>query len=208
MTNTKRQEEIVIAASKIFARQGYHNTSINDIIKEAGIARGTFYLYFKNKRSIFEYILDSIIVDSEKLIKRLNFQNTHLTPLQQLKENAERILTYFVDKPDVTRILLHYGYGNDPEIDVMLDDFYRKIRIIIESALELGQEWGIITNTDIKVLSFGLLGIVKEVLIYIGENKEVDIQYIVEVLLRSIIFGIASNKIIGGKSIWEVSLED
>ncbi len=37
----------------MFAAKGYHGTRISDIIDAAGIARGTFYLYFESKSAIF-----------------------------------------------------------------------------------------------------------------------------------------------------------
>lgn len=42
------------AAERLFAQKGINNTVIDDIVKEAGVAKGTFYLYFKNKYDIIE----------------------------------------------------------------------------------------------------------------------------------------------------------
>ena len=57
----KRKQAIVEAATECFARRGYHDTSISHIIDRAGIARGTFYLYFKSKHDVFRFILDAYI---------------------------------------------------------------------------------------------------------------------------------------------------
>lgn len=48
-----RREEIIQAGIKIFAAKGYYNTHIADIVKAVGIAKGTFYLYFKSKKGLF-----------------------------------------------------------------------------------------------------------------------------------------------------------
>ena len=45
-------------ARDVFAELGYHRASINEIIKRADIARGTFYLYFESKQTVFDSILD------------------------------------------------------------------------------------------------------------------------------------------------------
>ena len=47
-----RREQIIAIAIQLFATNGYHKTKISDIVREAGIAQGTFYWYFKSKESI------------------------------------------------------------------------------------------------------------------------------------------------------------
>ena len=52
-TETVRQEQILAAARKVFREKGYDGTTIADMVKEAGVAQGTFYLYFSSKRDAF-----------------------------------------------------------------------------------------------------------------------------------------------------------
>jgi TetR/AcrR family fatty acid metabolism transcriptional regulator len=60
-----KHEQILRAAIKTFARKGFYNTRISDIAKEANVADGTIYLYFKNKDnllvSLFEESMNQII---------------------------------------------------------------------------------------------------------------------------------------------------
>ena len=62
-----RQGEILDAARRIFARLGYSATNIEDIAKEAEMAKGTFYLYFKSKEEVFAAVLAH---DLQSLIDR------------------------------------------------------------------------------------------------------------------------------------------
>ena len=71
MLKKNRREEILHAAISAFSHKGYHDTSISDIIEKAGIARGTFYLYFENKRQIFDSVLDNLIVELDHCIKKV-----------------------------------------------------------------------------------------------------------------------------------------
>ena len=52
-TETVRQEQILAAARKLFREKGYDGTTIADIVQAAGVAQGTFYLYFSSKRDAF-----------------------------------------------------------------------------------------------------------------------------------------------------------
>lgn len=58
--NSKHAKIIVDAALKLFRESGYENVSVNDICREAGIARSTFYLTFSGKKEV----IDKIIADA------------------------------------------------------------------------------------------------------------------------------------------------
>ncbi|MBI2528990.1 MAG: TetR/AcrR family transcriptional regulator [Candidatus Rokubacteria bacterium] len=52
MRDPDKPQQIIDAAIRVFARKGYYNSRVSDIAKEAGIAAGTIYLYFKTKDDI------------------------------------------------------------------------------------------------------------------------------------------------------------
>src|SRR5260370_24179839 len=52
MRDPDKPQQIIEAAVRVFARQGYFNSRVSDIAREAGIAAGTIYLYFKTKEDI------------------------------------------------------------------------------------------------------------------------------------------------------------
>lgn len=56
----KKESDLLTAAFKLFLTKGAENTSIDDIVKKAGVAKGTFYLYFKDKNDL----IDKIIINS------------------------------------------------------------------------------------------------------------------------------------------------
>ena len=52
MRDPEKPQQIIQAAVRVFARKGYYNSRVSDIAREAGIAAGTIYLYFKTKDDI------------------------------------------------------------------------------------------------------------------------------------------------------------
>ena len=48
-----RREQIIVAALACFARAGYHATTMADIAEQAGVSKGTPYLYFPGKEALF-----------------------------------------------------------------------------------------------------------------------------------------------------------
>ena len=53
----KTFDHIIETARKLFSKNGYQATSINEIIEKSGIATGTFYLYFDDKFALYSYLL-------------------------------------------------------------------------------------------------------------------------------------------------------
>jgi AcrR family transcriptional regulator len=54
---SRRRDEIMAAAKKVFARKGFHATTIADIAKEAGLAYGSIYWYFDSKDDLFHALM-------------------------------------------------------------------------------------------------------------------------------------------------------
>jgi AcrR family transcriptional regulator len=61
-------QKIINSAKTLFYEKGYYNTSINDITAGAGIAPGTYYIYFSDKLSLYSYILLQFSHDIRKSI--------------------------------------------------------------------------------------------------------------------------------------------
>jgi len=101
--NTEKYYKIIDAATKIFAKKGFHQARISEIAREAQIADGTIYIYFENKDdiliSLFEeqmnVVLDNMvkkISEQNNPIKKLEkFALTHLQLIEQNKNLAEII---------------------------------------------------------------------------------------------------------------------
>lgn len=53
-----RRQEILTAAQRRFAREGFHGTTIADIVRESGVSQGTFYLYFQTKDEVIAALAD------------------------------------------------------------------------------------------------------------------------------------------------------
>lgn len=63
MRNNERKQELLRIAYNMFLSKGYDNTSIDDIINEAKIAKGTYYYYFESKEATLEEVINMMIND-------------------------------------------------------------------------------------------------------------------------------------------------
>lgn len=83
-----KREAILRAAIKVFARNGYFNSKVADIAKEAKVADGTVYLYFKNKddvlHSIFDRTMEIFIAEGRKQLAEIEDPREKLRKIARL----------------------------------------------------------------------------------------------------------------------------
>jgi len=154
---------VLAVARRIFSEKGYHDTSIDDMIAAAKIARGTFYLYFESKRAIFDELLDHLVTTLQAQVKRIEVGPDAPDPVEQLNATVDRVLKTLLDNREMARILLREAVGIDTDFDRKLSDFYGRIEAMFVSALNTGRQLGVVRPCDANVVARCTLGSVKEV---------------------------------------------
>ena len=77
-----RRAELIDAALQLFLTSGYEKTMIIDIVKKAGVAKGTFYYYFPSKEAILEAIIASYATEVVLEIETIGLKFTALHKLE------------------------------------------------------------------------------------------------------------------------------
>ncbi len=157
----ERRRRLLSSARLVFADQGYHAASVDDVIRAAGVARGTFYNYFPSKRAVFQTLLEdffSTIMDGVRPIRR--------APVAAIPEQIELLLASLCglmeSNREGARLLFSEAVGLDSEADAALAAFYARARLRIATALREGQAMGVVGGGDPDVLAVCLLGMFKE----------------------------------------------
>ena len=164
MGKAERRQQILEVARDVFARRGYHTAKIEDIVAAAGVARGTFYLYFEDKRGIFEEIVDRTIAKLGMSIVRVDPHDPARPVADQIKAQIRRVVGVLLEDRATTKILLSDAVGVDPLFDRKLHAFYDGAATLLEESLRDGQALGIVTQGDTRVFSYLTLGALKELL--------------------------------------------
>ena len=163
---------MVCCAKKAFASRGFYGTSISQVVKEAGIARGTFYQYFDNKLHIFQSILDSFLQDLQDCIRPVSLAHGAAPPLVQIQDNLTRILNLVLKEKDLTQMLLHQASPRDRTIEKHLADFYSEVAQMIERSLNLGIFMKLVRPCNAHITAYSIIGAVKEVIFQITSTEE------------------------------------
>ena len=187
-TRSKRQA-IIEAARKIFALKGYEETTIAEIAEEAGIAVGTVYLYFGNKRDIYT----SVSLNWETLIAAAFEDPTIATlPIEQVpramieatfricRQNSDMMSLFQLDIQSKEEIQKHKAA--DELITGIIDNFFRQ-------AIARGQ----LAPFDTEMYTKIIFGMVHSVLFECfcvegGEHEELFRERTIE-LLERLFFG-------------------
>lgn len=164
VTKGERKEQILVAAREVFARIGYARATVDDIVKEAGVARGTFYLYFGDKRDAFEELIDRFSVQIVNAIVRIIVDDPKQAVADQVLENIRGILGVCLEERVMTKILFTDAVGADPEFQRKLAMFYDGVVQLLTESLRDGQALGVVSYGEPRVLAYLTIGALKELL--------------------------------------------
>lgn len=137
---------------------------MEDIVKEAGVARGTFYLYFEDKREALEELIDRFAVQIGGAIIRIVTDDPKNPVAEQVLENIRGILGVCLQERAMTKILFTDAVGVDPEFQRKLATFYDGVVLLLTESLRDGQALGVVADGEPRVLAYMTIGALKELL--------------------------------------------
>ncbi len=149
MVQTLDQEKktaILAAARELFLHYGYKKTSVEDIAREAGIAKGTVYLYFRSKQDILATLGVNYLYDSKaRLVEDLK---SVVDPREKLRRvlrlRAEEIFRFTSEHPHAIDLLLFLSPEEGERLGA--GQFYREYMELIAMVLREGQARGVFRN--------------------------------------------------------------
>jgi len=173
MARKKGGKSIIDAAIKVFAKKGYSGTTVKDIIKEAKISRGTFYLYYHDKKELFNELLESFM---REIIQA--FADIHYDTLKTYKdfcEHIKKVSNVFKDivtrNKELTKIIYMEGVIGGKAFSERTNFYIQHLLDISERFLNFCMEKKIIRKVQPKVVSHIAAGIIKELLFQFVEEK-------------------------------------
>jgi AcrR family transcriptional regulator len=161
MDKAERRLELLRAARDVFATKGFHAAKVDDIVAAANVAKGTFYLYFRDKRSVFSELVDGFFQRIGAAILQVD---TRGDVKAQIEHNIRAIVAVLLDDPALTHILMSYATGLDAAFVDKIESFYAGVRRLLEEALIEGQTLGIVATGDPKLFAAFTIGALKEIL--------------------------------------------
>jgi AcrR family transcriptional regulator len=149
--DTRRR--LLDAAESVFGDLGYHDASVVKVAEAAGVAAGTFYLYFDSKQAIFDELIRDLNTRVRRAMKEGSSQGA--TRLEQELLGFEAYFRFTRDHPALYRIIRQAEFVS-PE---MLHYHYDRLSRGYVEALRAASASGEITTLDPEVTAFALMGL-------------------------------------------------
>jgi AcrR family transcriptional regulator len=159
VSETTREEQILACARKLFAEKGYDHTTVSEIVQDAGIAQGTFYLYFSSKKDVLVR-LAQLLKDA---IRSEVFAGDDLSlPIEgRVRNMVEAAFRVCDENQDLAR-LLHLGAHIDPYGIEEADRSHEHIRRPLAETLARGMGHDEINEMDPEVAAGFCQSLVEE----------------------------------------------
>ena len=102
--SAERKAELINAAEELFNEKGFENTSVDDIIKRVGVAKGLFYYYFSSKEDLIDILTQRMLNEIESSVvavlemKNLSATDRFIGLLKSQKDvclRSEIVIKYF-----------------------------------------------------------------------------------------------------------------
>ncbi len=167
----ERRADLLRAAQAVFAQKGYHAATVDDITRAAGVAKGTFYLYFREKREVFYEIVAGFL----SLIKEIGSevsQSSELDFFSRAEKGAHELMRIFLENRDLARLAYRESMGLDPKLEEMVRAFYRDIAEVEARNIRRGIELGLFRDVHPLLVAYAHIGMVERVLLALLDEAE------------------------------------
>ncbi|HBG33075.1 MAG TPA: TetR/AcrR family transcriptional regulator [Acholeplasmataceae bacterium] len=189
----KTFEQIIDTAKKLFSKNGYQATSINEIIQKAGIATGTFYLYFDDKFALYSYVLAKY----RKSIRRAISEGiAHATTRYEKERLGLRSFLKFAwQDPLAYRIIWESMFADKALFREYYETFSHDYVRQLDHAVKDGE---VRNDVDLETLSYILMGISNFVglqVLFRDTLSDEDLDRITDQVMKVLTSGMFTQKL-------------
>lgn len=178
----EKKDRIIQAIIDEFSENTYESASINQIVKNADIAKGSFYQYFEDKLDIYKMTIELCQSEKMKYIEESQENTRYLDDFTLIRELYISIIKFEIDKPKLSSIMYKFHKSSDLELknqvteDVDICDGF-EIKKILDAGIEKGTVY---YNIDVELVTFLLENIIINIKEYLKikrqENKFIDYE--------------------------------
>ncbi|GAW92876.1 TetR/AcrR family transcriptional regulator [Calderihabitans maritimus] len=137
-----KRNRLLAAARQAFAEKGFGKTTIDEIVDRARVAKGTFYLYFKNKEHVFKELV--LLLEKHYEYLKQEMQSRHNFE-DKLYVYTERYFSFLEENKDLARI----GLFNFDHVDESLKKWFVRLQAFQVDSIKdaySGANWTVIPN--------------------------------------------------------------
>lgn len=157
---SQRRDEIMAAAKKVFARKGFHATTIADIAKEAGLAYGSIYWYFDSKDDLFHALM---AVEEQTLrahVAAAVGASTESDGATPFRIAVRATLEFFEADKATAKLLFRDAYALGDKFERHLGGIYERFIDDIETFIVVAQRRGRVVIAPPRMVAYTLAALI------------------------------------------------
>ncbi len=153
--------EIIQAAEKLFIEKSISKVTINEIVKRAGVAKGTFYLYFDSKDSFVWHFIDNKVSD---LTCFLNQITVYGHGIEDIKDIVTYIVSFSKKQKALLKVIHEVKFNSFLGINNIENKYLNQWIEVLSVWLEKGRLKGELNINDSKFMAYYLVLTIHEIL--------------------------------------------
>jgi AcrR family transcriptional regulator len=182
------RERILDAALSVFAGQGYHRATVDDIVRASGTSKGAVYHHFPNKEAVFVALVDDFAARLARAVARAIADRQGALP--KVEGALTAVLSTFADSERLARLVLLQAVTLGPTWEAKRAEVHDRFACLIQGYLDQARAEGAIPAIDTRLTTLAWLGAINEVVAQwlhgsIGDLRA-TIPALTGLLLRSI----------------------
>jgi AcrR family transcriptional regulator len=182
-----RREEILRAAQDLFHRQGYANTSLDDIARAVGIKREGLYYYFPNRTQILIEIIRPLGLQLRDRVRAI--LESDAPPEEKIRQTVENHLRRFENRFAESKITLRDDYfAENDAVLAEMGPIWNEYEALWVAIIEEGQKKGVFDDTlDPRLAHLGILGLCNWVARWYVPGKSIPVPDLIEMYNRMVL---------------------
>jgi len=190
-------DKLLKAAKTEFSKKGFSRTTVEDITNRAGVAKGTFYIYFDAKEDTVKFMLDemycSITDILDELILKLGNPQSDFAAV--FKEVIMKTLQEYMNLKEVIVVVMYSDYELSKKLKLLKEQNIGKIREYIRRILELCIAHGYMRKVNVDVAASIILTLFMHFSIDVLFNENpAKLEYYVDALEDFVINGMINRE--------------
>lgn len=149
------REDLVESARSVMAEKGYSRTRISDIVDKAGVAKGTFYLYFKSKEGVLEELIRVIRDEQANLLSVIDHDISKKDEsdfAEELEFISNGFKEFYSKNVDILKIIRE-ELPHSSLVRFESDNIRKNAKGVIANFLEVGRQSGFLKEMDYEVIA-------------------------------------------------------
>jgi AcrR family transcriptional regulator len=190
----ERRQQIMGAALACFARKGYHKTTMDDIVAESGLSKGTLYWYFESKDELFFSLINSFFLEMQQDIGAIFEQNSSAT--DKLRALGHEFASLFQEVAEFLNVFFEFYMQStlNEQLNQMFQGMLSQYRGMIAGIIQEGFKAGEFKEVDADQLAIAVMAAYDGLWFYkMLMPDEVDLDRTSRAFIETLLAGLATD---------------